>query len=83
MVMVPVRPFFPFFFETEKPTVPELVPEAPDVIVIHEALDLAVQGHPPLAVTEITPDPAVVGNVNCVGDAETLPDWKLPVMLYG
>ena len=64
MVIVPVRPSFPFFLETANLVVPELFPDTPDVIVIQESLDFAVHGHPPLADTVIDPVPAVVGRVN-------------------
>jgi hypothetical protein len=63
IVIVPARIAFPFFFETANPTVPELIPDAPDVIVIHGAVDLAVHGQPPLVETEIIAVPAVVGRV--------------------
>ena len=80
IVIVPVRPGFPFFLETENLVVPEPIPEAPAVIVIQESLDLAVHGQPPLTETVIDPVPAVGGRVNRVGNAETIPLWKVPIM---
>ena len=79
--MVPVREDLPFFFPTEKLTVPEEVPLAPEVIVIQLALDFAVHTHPVVAVT-VTVRVAPAGGIETSsGAAETLPVWKFPVML--
>jgi hypothetical protein len=42
--MVPLRCWDEVFNAMEKVTVPEPVPELPDVIVIHSELDCAVRG---------------------------------------
>ena len=79
--MAPVREDLPLFFPTEKLTVPEEVPEVPEVIVIQLALDVAVHPHPVVAVT-VTVLVAPAGGIETSsGAAETLPVWKFPVML--
>lgn len=51
IVMKPVRRFGALRLATENVTVPEVAEEAPEVIVIQEALVLAFQAQPVLAVT--------------------------------
>jgi len=56
MVIVPVRAA-PVFAATVKLTDPLLAPIAPAVIVIHDALVVAVHAHPPGAETLTNPVP--------------------------
>jgi hypothetical protein len=58
MVSVPVRAA-PVFGRTLKPTEPFPVPFAPDVIVSHDALLVAVHAHPVVVVTATVPAPPV------------------------
>lgn len=53
----PVRLMVPGLAGTLKPVVPEPDPDAPLVIVIHEALLAAVQAQPAGAVTPLAPEP--------------------------
>ena len=68
-VIVPERAA-PEFDCTEKPTLPEPVPDDPDVIEIHDAPDAAVQVHPVPAVTENVPLPPVASTFCEVGLSE-------------
>ena len=55
-VMVPLRPV-PRFGSTANATDPLPVPDAPEVTVIHAALEAAVHGHVPPVVTATDPVP--------------------------
>ena len=56
------------FSAAEKPTVPLLVPELPEVIVTQEALLTAVQKHSGPAVTLTLPEPPVALNDSLTGE---------------
>ena len=70
--MVPVLVFLVVFCDTLYPTDPFPVPLAPEVMVIHESLLLAVQLQfvPAITVTLIVPVPPAVGNDLLVGEME-------------
>ena len=57
IVSVPVRLVVPVFAATANATVPEPDPDAPDVIVIHDALLIAVHAQPAATVTVLLPVP--------------------------
>jgi hypothetical protein len=63
MVMVPLRVVVFGFVWKLYPTVPLPLPEAPEVMVIQEAFEVADQAHPPGAKTLTEPDPAVAGTL--------------------
>lgn len=69
IVAVPVRDA-PVFAATLKPTFPFPVPVAPDVMVIHGALLLAVHAQPPPAVTVTIPVLAAAATFASVGEME-------------
>src|SRR5215470_17819011 len=64
---VPVRTAPPFG-DAVNSTVPLAVPNAPDVIVIHETLLAADHAHPAVATTLIVPLPPVYSTNACCGD---------------
>jgi hypothetical protein len=68
---------------TEYETVPLPLPLAPDVIVIHETSQTAVQPHPPPVVTTTFPDPPALANDTREGEIEEeqLPAPVLPILL--
>jgi hypothetical protein len=62
IVIVPLREEVPGFACTVKPTAPLPLPAPPDVTVIHEAFDCALQAHPAGATTPVLVDPPAAGN---------------------
>jgi len=69
IVIVPFREAFDVLVETEKRTVPFPVPLPPLVIVIQEALSVAVHVQPLPAVIATLEVPAAAGMAMLVGDA--------------
>ena len=68
IVNVPVRTVVPVFGATVKATLPEADPDAPEMMVIHSALLLAVHAQFRPAVTVLIPVPPPPPNVWLVGD---------------
>src|SRR5204862_6375654 len=67
---VPVRPVVAVFAAMENDAVPEAVPVAPPVTVIHAALLRAAQVHPAVAVTAVLPVPPAAETVWLPGEMD-------------
>ena len=77
IVTVPVRGLVLVLAAIEYPTLPLPLPEPPDVIVIHDALLVAVHAHPVIPVTATEPVVAAAETVVAPGEIENVqpPAW--------